>query len=36
MFSFNNTPADEFAHRELGATINLDAYEDIAFLKSTD
>ena len=35
MFSSNNTPADEFIYaRELGATINLDAYEDIAFLKS--
>ena len=35
MFSSNNTPADEFVYaRELGATINLDAYEDIAFLKS--
>ena len=35
MFSSNNTPADEFVYaRELGASINLDAYEDIAFLKS--
>lgn len=35
MFCSNNTPADEFVYaRELGATINLDAYEDIAFLKS--
>ena len=35
MFSSNNTPADDFVYaRELGATINLDAYEDIAFLKS--
>lgn len=35
MFSSNNTPANEFVYaRELGATINLDAYEDIAFLKS--
>ena len=35
MFSSNNTPAEEFIYaRELGATINLDAYEDIAFLKS--
>ena len=34
MFSSNNTPADEFVYaRELGATINLDAYEDVAFLK---
>ncbi len=31
MFS-NNTPVDEFAYaRELGVTINLDVYEDIAF-----
>ena len=38
MFSSNNTPADEFVYaaRELGATINLDAYEDIAFLKFCD
>ena len=35
MFSSNNTPAEEFIYaRELGATINLDAYDDIAFLKS--
>lgn len=34
MFSSNNTPAEEFQYaRELGATINLDAYEDIAFLQ---
>ena len=34
MFSSNNTPAEEFRFaRELGATINLDAYEDVAFLK---
>ena len=34
MFSSNNTPAEEFRlARELGATINLDAYEDVAFLK---
>ena len=34
MFSSNNTPADEFRlARELGATINLDAYEDVAFLE---
>lgn len=35
MFSSNNTPANEFVYaRELGATINLDAFEDISFLKS--
>ena len=34
MFSSNNTPAREFKYaREIGATINLDAYEHIAFLK---
>lgn len=34
MFSSNNTPAKEMQlARELGATINLDAYEDIAFLQ---
>ena len=34
MFSSNNTPAEEFQFaRDLGATINLDAYEDVAFLK---
>ncbi|MBP2623413.1 diaminopimelate decarboxylase [Streptococcus oricebi] len=34
MFSSNNTPAEEFQYaRELGAIINLDAYEDIAFLQ---
>lgn len=36
MFSSNNTPAQEFQFaRELGAIINLDAYEDIAFLKES-
>lgn len=36
MFSSNNTPAEEFRlARELGATINLDAYEDVAYLKET-
>ncbi|KXT84691.1 Diaminopimelate decarboxylase [Streptococcus sp. DD11] len=36
MFSSNNTPAEEFQFaRQLGATINLDAYEDVAFLKET-
>lgn len=34
MFSSNNTPADEYRYaREIGATINLDAYEDLACLK---
>ena len=34
MFSSNNTPAKEMQLAcELGATINLDAYEDIAFLQ---
>ena len=34
MFSSNNTPAKDFQFaRDLGATINLDAYEDVAFLK---
>lgn len=34
MFSSNDTPAREFSYaREIGATINLDAYEHIAFLK---
>lgn len=34
MFSSNDTPAREFKYaREIGATINLDAYEHIAFLK---
>ena len=33
MFSSNNTPAQEFQYaREIGATINLDAYEHVAFL----
>ena len=36
MFSSNNTPAEEFQFaRDLGATINLDAYEDVAFLKES-
>ena len=35
MFSSNNTPAEEMVFaRQLGATINLDAYEDVAFLQS--
>lgn len=34
MFSSNDTPACEFRYaKEIGATINLDAYEHIAFLK---
>lgn len=34
MFSSNDTPAREFRYaKEIGATINLDAYEHIAFLK---
>ena len=34
MFSSNNTPDQEYAYaRELGATINLDAFEDIAHLE---
>lgn len=34
MFSSNDTPAKEIQFaRELGATINLDAYEDVAFLQ---
>lgn len=34
MFSSNNTPASEFQYAgDLGATINLDAYEDVAYLK---
>lgn len=34
MFSSNDTPAREFRYaREIGATINLDAYEHISFLK---
>lgn len=33
MFSSNNTPAREYAYaRQIGAIINLDAYEDIAYL----
>ncbi|CRH92896.1 Uncharacterised protein [Chlamydia trachomatis] len=33
MFSSNNTPAQEYRYaREIGATINLEAYEQIAFL----
>ena len=36
MFSSNNTPTEEFQFaRDLGATINLDAYEDVAFLKES-
>lgn len=36
MFSSNNTPASEYAYaKEIGATINLDAYEMIAFVKNT-
>ena len=35
MFSSNDTPADEFLQaKKLGATINLDAYEHIAFLSA--
>jgi diaminopimelate decarboxylase len=34
MFSSNDTPAQEFQYaRKLDATINLDAYEHVAFLK---
>lgn len=34
MFSSNNTPASEYQYaKKLGATINLDAYEHVAFLK---
>lgn len=34
MFSSNNTPASEYQYaRKIGATINLDAYEDIDFLQ---
>ncbi len=34
MFSSNNTPDREYAYaRELGATINLDAFEDIEHLE---
>lgn len=36
MFSSNNTPVSEYQYaREIGATINLDAYEMIAFVKET-
>ncbi|MFW5457243.1 diaminopimelate decarboxylase [Streptococcus hyovaginalis] len=36
MFSSNNTTASEYAYaKEIGATINLDAYEMIAFVKET-
>lgn len=36
MFSSNNTPACEYRYaREIGATINLDAYEMIDFLEET-
>ncbi|MGT2801348.1 diaminopimelate decarboxylase [Streptococcus henryi] len=36
MFSSNNTPVREYVYaREIGATINLDAYEMIDFLKET-
>lgn len=36
MFSSNNTPAREYAYaKEIGATINLDAYEMIDFVKQT-
>lgn len=36
MFSSNNTPPSEYQYaREIGATINLDAYEMIAFVKET-
>lgn len=36
MFSSNNTPEREYAYaKEIGATINLDAYEMIAFVKET-
>ena len=35
MFSSNNTPVEEMVFaRQLGATINLDAYENVAFLQS--
>ena len=37
MFSSNDTPAREFRYaKEIGATINLDAYEHIAFLKEAN
>ncbi|GGE37424.1 diaminopimelate decarboxylase [Streptococcus himalayensis] len=36
MFSSNNTPLSEYVYaREIGATINLDAYEDLAGLKAS-
>lgn len=36
MFSSNNTPESEYAYaKEIGATINLDAYEMIDFVKET-
>lgn len=36
MFSSNNTPASEYVYaREIGAVINLDAYEDIAHLQAS-
>lgn len=36
MFSSNNTPESEYAYaKEIGATINLDAYEMIDFVKNT-
>lgn len=36
MFSSNNTPACEYQYaQEVGATINLDAYEQIAYLEET-
>ncbi|GAB6639335.1 diaminopimelate decarboxylase [Streptococcus uberis] len=36
MFSSNNTPAREYQYaQEAGATINLDAYEQIAYLEET-
>ncbi|WP_438468079.1 diaminopimelate decarboxylase [Streptococcus pluranimalium] len=36
MFSSNNTPASEYQYaKEIGATINLDAYEMINFVKET-
>ncbi|MGV3028861.1 diaminopimelate decarboxylase [Streptococcus hyovaginalis] len=36
MFSSNNTPVSEYAYAKgIGATINLDAYEMIAFVKET-
>ncbi|WP_203267965.1 diaminopimelate decarboxylase [Streptococcus uberis] len=36
MFSSNNTPAREYQYaQEVGATINLDAYEQVAYLEET-